>query len=615
MLNQVTAKQKPFVWLYACIFFCIVFLFPSVSFSQDKIYKTDNTIIEAKIQEVGNLEIKYKKISNINGPTYVVNKENVSMIVYENGEKEVYNQTQNFQQSKGTVQTISTPFDTLAYIAKFLGVKLQSTIEPGGGIKIIDKESGHQLKKGISPGELLIGVFTAYVGFAVMGIGGEFSLKGAVITDIKIRNGEKWQWRKINSISDFTKSFCEIGKNKENYNNIANFKIKKGIGSSVGFAKIAAFDLAPIGNNSKEKARNFILAEKINDAITTYAQLISIDSTDATLIAEDAYALALGGVYDAALMRLDRIWSIGANSLDENFYTAQVFALMGYDDLASEFWKATSDKNTTPVWISSKHAILLQKFKRKYSSSDDANAEKLKANFKRANELAAKKSYLQSIALFRNVINTCPNEYLPYIGYSMSLEKTGALEKSAQTLKTAISLVGNNPEDKEIKQLLEKQLVTVIGKMSLLPAGTMPGFPQSNAVSDTKRPQMMAYAGGMLGPSVKSLSGRIGYYVSNSSNASLDFGTSKNEDDSYTNLGLSVYSRKNNLVSGGGLLLSSGAESTTLFLKLSLGYSKMNKDRTSSVDVFLDINRGIGKGSLSTWGLSFGKSIYFGKRK
>ena len=193
------------------------------------------------------------------------------------------------------------------------------------------------------------------------------------------------------------------------------------------------------------------------------------------------------------------------------------------------------------------------------------------------------------------------------------MEKTGAYEKSVQAIEKAISLIGPGTDDNE-KQILQQRLSKIKGEMALVPAGTMPGFPQVNMI-DAKQPQMMTYVGGMLGSSSKSLNGRIGYYISNSSNASLDFGTTNVSDTKYTNLGLSVYNRKNNLVSGGGLLLSSASESTTLFLKLSVGYSKMNKNRTSSIDIFLDVNKGLGEGSLSTWGLSIGKSFYFGQRK
>lgn len=583
-------------------------LFPFVSFAQDKIYKTDNTIVEAKVQEIGAVEIMYKKFNNPEGPVYKIKKENVQMIVYQNGEKKFF-QEQPFAKTNVPV------FDSLAYIAEYFGVKLQSNTLPKGGIKIIEKEPEHRLKKGVSAGEVIIGIYTGGIGLAVMGACGEFSLKNGVISEIGIcKKGEKQcSWSKINQPSDLSQPLFKVRENLNDYENVVYLKIKKGLGASKGKVDVSELDLTA-GKTfyTQDIARKYILSENINDAIAAYAQLIAKDSLNAALLAEDAYALALGGVYDAALLRLDRIWYLGASSAEENFYTAQVFALMGYDDLASAFWKA-SDKNKTPDWLSVKSAVLLQKYKSKVLGSVSPTSDEIVANFNQANDLAAKKSYYRSIALFRKITETCPEEYLPYIGYSIALEKTGAYEKSVQAIEKAISLIGPGTDDNE-KQILQQRLSKIKGKMALVPAGTMPGFPQVNMI-DAKQPQMMTYVGGMLGSSSKSLNGRIGYYISNSSNASLDFGTTNVSDTKYTNLGLSVYNRKNNLVSGGGLLLSSASESTTLFLKLSVGYSKMNKNRTSSIDIFLDVNKGLGEGSLSTWGLSIGKSFYFGQRK
>jgi tetratricopeptide (TPR) repeat protein len=364
---------------------------------------------------------------------------------------------------------------------------------------------------------------------------------------------------------------------------------------------------------SIERARNFILSEKINEAIATYAQLIIKDPNDATLLAEDAYAFALGGIYEAALMRLDRCWSIGANSPEVNYLTGQVFALMGYDDITNEIWESSGEYKT-PAWIASKAPILLKKYKTKTSNLSIKSREELIANFKLANELASQNLYFQSIALFHEIINLYPNEYLPYVGYSITLEKTGALKKSVQTIERAISLIGDNAENKEKKQFLEQHLVSIRQKMTLLPTGELPGLSQMK-VLDRARPQMMAYAGGMLSPSFTSLNCRIGYYISGSSNASLDFGMTKYDSVSSTNLGVSMYFRKHNFVSGAGLVMTSGNGNTVFNLKLSVGLSKINKKRTSSDDVFLDVDTGLAKGALTSFGFSYGKSIYFGKRK
>ena len=57
--------------------------------AQDQLYKKDNTKLLVKITEVSPDEIKYKLYSNLNGPTYVVSKSEVTLLVYENGQHEV----------------------------------------------------------------------------------------------------------------------------------------------------------------------------------------------------------------------------------------------------------------------------------------------------------------------------------------------------------------------------------------------------------------------------------------------------------------------------------------------------------------------------------------------
>lgn len=370
------------------------------------------------------------------------------------------------------------------------------------------------------------------------------------------------------------------------------------------------------GSNSdasspREKARNLIVADNINKSIAAYAKLVEIDSLNSLLLAEDAYALALGGVYDAALYRLDRSWSLGVKSSEVNFFTAQVFALMGYKDLADEFWKE-SIKNKKPKWISSNYIPLLEKHKRKSSSTIKPTREELMTKFKLANALASQDMYFQSIALFQELTYYYPNEYLPYIGYSITLEKTGALSQSAKTIEKAISLIGNNPEEQAKKEVLIQRLKAINTRTSRLPENFLPGLsiPQND-----NRAQTMLYAGGMVAPSLTNLNLRMGYFISGASNASIDFGFTNRNDVPYTNLGMSIYTRSKSFVTGAGLLVNSGGGTTSAYLKLSVGISIMNKKRTSSFDTFLDVNQGFKKGSINTWGLSVGTSLYFGKRK
>jgi len=58
--------------------------------AQDKIYLKDGNNIEAKILEVNVDNIKYKKFSNQEGPIFTIAKNEVQMLVYENGESEIF---------------------------------------------------------------------------------------------------------------------------------------------------------------------------------------------------------------------------------------------------------------------------------------------------------------------------------------------------------------------------------------------------------------------------------------------------------------------------------------------------------------------------------------------
>lgn len=64
----------------------------SVSFSQDVIVKKDGSTIISKVLEINTSDIKYKKQSNLNGPTYTISKSEIMSINYANGEKDDFNE-------------------------------------------------------------------------------------------------------------------------------------------------------------------------------------------------------------------------------------------------------------------------------------------------------------------------------------------------------------------------------------------------------------------------------------------------------------------------------------------------------------------------------------------
>lgn len=60
------------------------------AFAQDIITKKDGETIDAIISEVSSDAVKFKKFSNPNGPTYTIKVNEIAMITYENGDRDVF---------------------------------------------------------------------------------------------------------------------------------------------------------------------------------------------------------------------------------------------------------------------------------------------------------------------------------------------------------------------------------------------------------------------------------------------------------------------------------------------------------------------------------------------
>ena len=74
----------------------------SNGFAQDVIVKKDGSTILSKILEVNTSDIKYKKYSNLDGPTYTILKAELLSINYKNGEKDMFDVTATTQEAKLT---------------------------------------------------------------------------------------------------------------------------------------------------------------------------------------------------------------------------------------------------------------------------------------------------------------------------------------------------------------------------------------------------------------------------------------------------------------------------------------------------------------------------------
>ena len=77
------------------LFFAAFCVSASSAFEQDVITLKNGDDIQAIVQEIGDVDIKYKKFDNPNGPNYSLKKSEIFMIRYVNGNKDVFIEQQN----------------------------------------------------------------------------------------------------------------------------------------------------------------------------------------------------------------------------------------------------------------------------------------------------------------------------------------------------------------------------------------------------------------------------------------------------------------------------------------------------------------------------------------
>lgn len=58
--------------------------------AQDIIIKNDKTEIKSKVMEISDTEVKYKRSEMLDGPTYSIKKADVFMIIYQNGQRDIF---------------------------------------------------------------------------------------------------------------------------------------------------------------------------------------------------------------------------------------------------------------------------------------------------------------------------------------------------------------------------------------------------------------------------------------------------------------------------------------------------------------------------------------------
>ena len=113
------------------LFIAIVFI-ANLCLAQDVIVKKDGSTILSKVLEVNINDVKYKKFSNPNGPTYTISKTELTSINYENGDLDVFTEVKssadsnlrpsietNFKQNKERIDSYNS--FTLKYVGDKVG--------------------------------------------------------------------------------------------------------------------------------------------------------------------------------------------------------------------------------------------------------------------------------------------------------------------------------------------------------------------------------------------------------------------------------------------------------------------------------------------------------------
>ena len=178
-----------------CLFVTLM-LFAVSANAQDVVVLKDGSFLNAKVIEITETTIRYKKWENIDGPTYTMSKEKILAINYENGTKEVF---ENFVKEKSDIaQSIDNASDNISLSVAKSGDNISKVIDNSVYLKQQDMiNSGKTIRTlGYVVGALCIGG-----GIAAGVLSGESWLAGVgPVVGLLVGGGIAWMGqRKINS--------------------------------------------------------------------------------------------------------------------------------------------------------------------------------------------------------------------------------------------------------------------------------------------------------------------------------------------------------------------------------------------------------------------------------
>lgn len=95
--------------------------------ADDIIYLKNGDEIRSTISEISQTEVKYKKANNPTGPQYIINKSDILMIIYTNGEKDIFREEANTNTSPVLSKNLGTVVydgeNAISYNGQFISNK------------------------------------------------------------------------------------------------------------------------------------------------------------------------------------------------------------------------------------------------------------------------------------------------------------------------------------------------------------------------------------------------------------------------------------------------------------------------------------------------------------
>ena len=341
--------------------------------------------------------------------------------------------------------------------------------------------------------------------------------------------------------------------------------------------------MAHASSPDRRQCRDLILSGSFDEAVRGYAALVEsaraardeIAGVDEELLAEYAYSLALAGYFDGAVVNIDRARLLGKTHTD--FYTAQILSLMSYPELAAEFW---TESQEAPSWIAGAYKSLVDKYK----STPVINGSDLETSFRKANMLASRRQFVQSVVIYQ--------------------EKMNRLPAAARELQKGIS--GLSPEQTAASEAFNAHLVSLNAQIKA-------SEPKNwfDRLMDEYEPSTMLYAGGAAGTDVFSLSGRLGFYTNNNISGSLNIGYAYAGSNHSFNIGVAAYQTIGRIIYGLGINESISSSDSIFSITPAVGLSFMNKEKNASYDILLNLMMPLKQGYPTNTLISFGRTFYF----